>query len=133
MTGMTQPHVDPPQIPLIKEKYDGKSDRYFVKLKLRRDPTLPTSDLYELKISLFDNGEPEEFLLFVRNFNMTLAASGTLEAGAKYQYLCTVLCGEVLNRFDLLSTDVESAETLNVNYIIRSLSQYFPPLNSLSK
>ena len=72
-------------IPLIKENNDGKSDKDFVKLKLCRDPTLPTSDLYEFKMSLFDNGNTEEFLLFVCNFNTTLAASGTLETGAKYQ------------------------------------------------
>ena len=54
---------------------------------------LPTTDLYEFKMSLFDNDEPEEFLLFVRNFNMTLAASGTLEAGMKYKYLLTLVRG----------------------------------------
>ena len=61
MTGMTHPQVEPPPIPLIKEKHDGKSDKYFVKLKLHRDPTLPTSDLYEFKMYLFENGESEEF------------------------------------------------------------------------
>ena len=84
MTGMTKPHVEPPPIPLIKEKHNGKSDKYFVKLKLLRDPTLSTSDLYEFKMSLFDNGKPEEFLLSVRNFNMNLALSGTLEADTKF-------------------------------------------------
>ena len=64
-------------------------DKYFVKLKLCRDPTLSTSDLYELKMSLFENGDSEEFLLFVRNFNITLAASGMPETGAKIQYLQT--------------------------------------------
>ena len=57
MTGTTQPHVDPPPITLIKENHDGKSEKYFVKLKLRRDPTSPTSDIYEFKMSLFDNGD----------------------------------------------------------------------------
>ena len=73
MTGMTHPHVDPSEIPLIKENHDGKSDKYFLKLKLRRYPKSSTSDLYEFKISLFDNGEPENVLLFVCNFKMTLA------------------------------------------------------------
>ena len=75
---MTQPHMDLPPISLIKERYDGKSGRYFVKLKIRRDTRSPTLDIYEFKMSLFDSGELEEFLLFVRNFNMTLAASWTL-------------------------------------------------------
>ena len=45
MTGMTHPHVDPLPIPLIQEKRDGKSDKDFVKLKLRRFPTSSTLDL----------------------------------------------------------------------------------------
>ena len=85
MTGMTQPHVEPLPIPLIKENHDGKPDNFFVKLKLHRYPASSMSDLYEFKMSLFGNGEPEEFLLFVRNFNMTLAASEILGVGAKFQ------------------------------------------------
>ena len=77
-SGMTQVHVEPPPKPLIKVKYDGKSDKYFVKLKLCRDPTSSTSDLYEFKMYLFENGNPEEFLLFVCNFNMTLVMTGTM-------------------------------------------------------
>ena len=57
-------------------------------------------------MSLFDNGDPEEFLLFVRNFNMTLAASGALEAGAKIQYLRTLVRREALHQFDSFSADV---------------------------
>ena len=54
-------------------------------------------------MSLFENGDPEEF--FLRNFNMTLAASGMLEAGANVRCLCTLVCEEVLRQFDLLSVD----------------------------
>ena len=61
MMGLTHPYVEHPSIPLIQETYDVKSDKYFVKLKLCRVPTSPTSDLYEFKISMFDNGGPEEF------------------------------------------------------------------------
>ena len=45
---------------------------------------------------------------------MTLAASGTLEMGAKIQCFCTLVHGEALRQFDSLSTDVETTETLNV-------------------
>ena len=58
---MTHPHVEPPPITIIKETHDGKSEKYFVKLKLRRDPASSTSDIYKFKMSLFGNGEPEEF------------------------------------------------------------------------
>ena len=128
---MTHPQVDPQLIPLIQETHDVNSEKDFVKLKLSRDPTSSTSDLYEFKMYLFDNGDREEFLLFVRNFNMTLAASGTLEAGAKIKYLCNLVRGDALRQFDLLSADVESTQTINVDEIIKGLAQYPPPVNFL--
>ena len=77
MPGMTQPHVDPPTITLIKENNYGKSDKYVVKIKLRGYPTSPTLDLYEFKFSLLDKGKLEELVLLVCNFKMTLAESGS--------------------------------------------------------
>ena len=64
---------------------------------------------------------------------MTLAESGTLEADVNFLYLCTLVCREELRQFDSFSTDVEITKTLNMDYIIRGLSQYFFPVNSLSK
>ena len=53
--------MEPPPIPLIKIPYACKSEKDFVKMKLRRDPTSSMSDLCEFSMSLFDNGELEEF------------------------------------------------------------------------
>ena len=58
-------HIETPPIPLVKETSTGKSDRDYVKLKLHRDPKYSTSDLYEFRMSLFDHGEPEEFLFLL--------------------------------------------------------------------
>ena len=77
--------MDTPRIPLIKSKNDDKPEKYFVKIKLCRDPMSENLDLYEIKMALFDNSNPEEFLLFVRNFNTTLNVSGKFKAGAKIQ------------------------------------------------
>ena len=51
------------------------------------------SDWYEFKIALFDNGEPEEFFLFVRNFKMILEASKTRAANVKLYYMCMLSSG----------------------------------------
>ena len=93
-------------IPLIKRKNDEKSDKYFVTIKLLRDLTSEKLDLYEFKIALLGNSNPEEFLLFISNFNMTLEESVTLKYDAKIQYLGTLVCGEVLRQFDMLSAEV---------------------------
>ena len=56
---------------------------------------------------------------------MTLANKWTLEMDVKIQYICTLFCGEALHQFDLLSSDVENTETLNVDYYIEGLVLYF--------
>ena len=86
-------NLEPPLVPLIKEKSTGKSDGDYVKLKLHRNTTSSTSDLYDFRMSLFDHGKPEEFFSFVQNFQMTISATGTLEIEANVQYLCTLLSG----------------------------------------
>ena len=69
-----------------------KAEKYCVKIKLRRNPTSEKSDLYEFKMALFDNDEPEEFLLFVQNFKIILESSGTIASSENIQYFCTQLC-----------------------------------------
>ena len=77
-------NVEPTQIQLIQSKNDDKYDRYFINIKLRRDPTSEKLNLYELKMAFFDNNDPEELLLFVCNFNMTLKKSVTLQLAQRF-------------------------------------------------
>ena len=93
---------------------------------MRRDPTPEKLDIYELKMALFENNEPEEFLLFVRNFQMTLEDSGGIATRAKIQYLCTLLRGEALHQLDMLSVEVGITTTRHSNCIILGLGMYFP-------
>ena len=80
-------------------------------------------------MSFFDNGNLEEFLFLMRNFSMTSTASGTLETGAKVQYMGPLVRGEALRQFDLLSADVESVNPLTVENIINGLALYFLHVN----
>ena len=78
-------------------------------------------------MSLFDHGNPEEFLLFIRNLNMTLVSTVTQEMGAKIHYICTVVRGEAVLQFEFLSADVENTDTsLTVDYLLKGLAWYFP-------
>ena len=83
-------------------------------------------------MALSDNSKPEELLLFIRNFNMTLKASGTLKSGAEIQYLHTLVHGEALRQFDTLSAEVESDTQENLTSIILGLGAYFFPVNAPS-
>ena len=61
LTGAVKIHLNTPPIPVIKSQNDAKAEKYCVEIKLRRYPTSEKSDLHKFKISLFDNGESEEF------------------------------------------------------------------------
>ena len=52
-TRLVQLHVEPPPTPLIKSNHNDNPGNYFVKMKLRRDPTSENSNVYEFKIALF--------------------------------------------------------------------------------
>ena len=95
--------MDPPKINLIKSNTDDKSDKAFVKIKLSRDMTSEKLDLYDFKMNSLDNGEQEEFLFFIRTFNMIIEASETILAGGKIKYRCTLL-----HQFDTLFAGVGS-------------------------
>ena len=86
-------NMGPPLIPLIESRNEKKLGKDCVKIRLRRDATSQKSDLCKLKMAWFDNGDPEESFLFIRDFKMTLEASGTLLAGAKIQQLCMLVRG----------------------------------------
>ena len=87
-------NVETPLLPLIIINKKEKLEKYCVKIKFLGDLTSQKPDVYELKMALFDNGNMEEFLLFVSNFNMNIEASGTLVTGANIQYLHMLVGGE---------------------------------------
>ena len=127
-------HLYPPTIPLVKAKNDNKRDNNCIKIKLRRDPTSQKSDLfYEFKTDLFDNGYPEEFFYLIRNFNMTIEASGTLVDSTNIHYLYTLVRGEALRPFGILSAKAGSINSEHLKSIILGLGKAFPPVNALSK
>ena len=124
-------NVDLPPTPIIKSKNNETSVKYCVKIKLRIDTMSQKLNLYKLKMAQFDNGKLEKFLLLIRNFNITLDASGTLVTSAKIQLLRTLVHGKALFQFDTLSTALGSTTSENLRNIILVLGTYFFPINVL--
>ena len=60
---------------------------------------------------MIDNGEPEELLLFVSNFQITLEASGTISDGTNIQYLHILVRGEASCQLDRFPIEVVSMTT----------------------
>ena len=131
--GTVQVHMGPPPIPLIKSNNIDKSNKYFVKTKFLGDLRSENSNFDEFKMTLFDTGKCERFLLLIRNFIMTLEASGLFGDGTNIQYLDTMLHGEVLRQFEMFSAEVGSATPESLTFIILGLGTYFLTVNALSK
>ena len=64
-------------------------ERVYEKIKLHNNPTSEKSDMYESKMSWFENGKLEEFLLFLPNSKMALEALVTLAPNEKLLYIHT--------------------------------------------
>ena len=84
-------------------------------------------------MDLFDNGEPEEFLLFIQNYQITIDELVTLGTGANIQYLCILLHGEAIHQLETLSVEVESLTIEHLNRIILGFGTYLFPVNALPK
>ena len=118
--------LDPPYITLIKGKKDAKFVKNGVKKLFRRDPTPEKLDLYEFKMTLFENSEPEEFLFFIQHFQMTLELAVTLTDSADIKYICTLLRGEALRQLGTFYIEVGSTTISYLNRIILGLGTNFP-------
>ena len=84
-------------------------------------------------MDLFGNYKPVELLLSIWNFNMTLKASTTLNSGANFQYLRTLVHGEALNQIGTLSSEVGSATPENLLSISLVLGTYVFPIDVMFK
>ena len=128
-TGAIQTHVESTTILLIKIIMIWKRKRVFLSIELFKDPMLEMLDMYELKMVLFDNCKPEEFLLFVKISN----ASGMLVANVNIQYIRTMLHGLAIRKFDILCAKFVSTTMAHLNWVILGLGPWFFPVKAFSK
>ena len=103
-----------------------KAQNNVVKIKLHRNTTPDKSDTNEIKMSLFDNLDTEEFLLFQKNYKMTFEVLLTLTAGPKIQYLHTFLPGKALCDFGILCARIGNMTTTRLNHILLILCTFTP-------
>ena len=125
-TGSVQIHVDPPPITLIKSKNYMKKEKDSVKIISFRSYVGKSRHVW-IKNGLFDKDKLKDLLLFMRNFKITLDASGPLSENAKLQYLHTIIHGEAQYQFDTFCAQVGCMAMEHLNQVILGLGTYFPP------
>ena len=88
--------INPPLIPLNRAVTENAKECDIIKIKMFWDSYSSTSETYNLKIDIFENSKPEEFLALMKNFKTTIDGTGTMSAPESINYLHTMLCGEYL-------------------------------------
>ena len=81
---------------------------------MRRNSESVGSETYEFKITIFENGAPEELLQFLTNGNKAIKVTGAMTAAVRINFLRTLLRVEALQEFDILAS--QNNGTTNAHY-----------------
>ena len=100
---------------------------------MRRDPASAASETYKLKLQMFENGKPEEFLQMMKYFKTGTDVIETTYSPGNIQFLRTMLRREDLREFDVIASKVGSTTNGHLKHIKEGLLSYFFPINPLNK
>ena len=131
-----QARIEPPPIPLIKVELEEERTSKIIRVKIRINPDSSMSETYEFKMARLKNGQPEDFLRPMKNFNIAINGRGTKSDSGQINYirtmLCTMLSGDALREFDVLYSQNNGTENDHLKHIMEGLLGYLPPINVLS-
>ena len=69
----------------------------------------------------------------MKNSRTLIDRTGTTTVTRTIKYICTLLCGEALRKFDKLESQVTGTTNVHLNFIEEGLLKYLSPINALSK
>ena len=95
-----QARIEPLPNPPIKLELKYEHAIYTLKVKMKRKSIPSASETYNMNISMFNDGQPDEFLALLNNFKIEIDGTGTTSPPGRINYLLTMLCGQALREFD---------------------------------
>ena len=119
-------HVEPPPTPPSKTATLEIQQRDRLnKGKNLGDPGLVTSKTYKTKMAIFNNVQPDEFLLFIKDFRRTLEDTGAILTSGHIHYLCSLIHREALHKLYYIDNYHRDTTATNVEAIMQGLGMYF--------
>ena len=94
VTTYVQSRIYPPPTPLIKVELYELHTTHIINVKMRRNTSQAISETYNINMSTFDDGQPEEFLAQLKNFEIRIGGTGTTMPTGRIKYLCTMIHGQ---------------------------------------
>ena len=96
ISAYVQACIETHKTPLIKAELEELHATHIIKVNIRRNPSQATSETYNMNISTFDDGQPEEFLVLLRKFKIAIDGIGTTTPTGWINYLRMMLRGKSL-------------------------------------
>ena len=97
-----QARIEPPPIPLINFEFKDERSIHIIKVRMRRNPTSAVSCTFNINMSTFDDGQPEEFLALLKNSRIEIYGTVITSPSGRINYLSMMLCEQVLRELDEL-------------------------------
>ena len=115
--------LDPPQSTTTKEdntaKFSGKS----VKIALKTNPTVDDSETVDRYFPIFDTGTPEEWILWLRNWESIKKGLNLATGPAWNGMIRQLLAGDALRVFDAAMAQAGAMTTLRVTRALKEVAE----------
>ena len=118
-------HVDPPYIPQIKIKNDLKTEKYYVKIKFRRNPTSEKRSCMNLYLYFWKCQAERIQFFYCGIIRRCLERQGCFTEIANIQYLCNLLRGKALKKIKKLCVQFGNTKMTHLNIILFGLGKHF--------
>jgi len=124
-------HQIVPIVPLQRPEKKDLTKGNYVTLKCKTHPGDRDSATYNLPITYFKSGTPEEFLKWKRNIEKVISRQGATDGPSKYTLTRRLLDGNVLTTFNLKAEGFGSKTNANFLEVIQDLTRHVFPIKAL--
>ena len=102
------------------------SECNIIKIKMCRNLSNANLETYKLNIAMFEHGQPEEFLMLMKNFKNAVDGTEIKLETRMINYLHTLFHGEALWKFDKLVIQNTGTSNAHLKFIQEGLLGYLP-------
>ena len=117
--------IEPLTIPLVKRVTKYLSRCETVNINMSQNPLAANSEMYKIKIAIFENVQPEEFFALLKNFKTSIDGTGTMLEAGKINCIRYLSLGGVIREFEKLASHNFGTTNAHLKFIHEGLLMYF--------
>ena len=121
LTVYVQSRIEHLTNPLVEVEIEEARAINIIKVKVWRNPTSDNLETYNINISTFEDGQPEEFLALLNNFRTVIYGTGTMSPSGRINYLRTMLRWEALRELDELASHNNGTTNAYLDHVMEGL------------